>query len=1287
MGMLDGIKRLVLRGGLSPPAHDGSAGVPALPAALIALLRTDLGRLDAAGRGLGAQAFRYVTTGQDGEVLLRIAAADDPAKALLLDSARRTHMRYGKSAERRAFFARRPATGNGARGLLLHRLGEVYAAAFRVDSKHTPRLWPHLPDRLLWLELLVREALGLEQVYYTSPDTMQRELFAEDLEAALVAAGEESAWLVRAALAQEPVHGYSSFNQGFLLRIRDLGAACARHSAATVEALRHPQAAHRAHVANLLGSLGMPVAEALRPELEALWVSSSKTAREAVEKLLTKDKATLAQSLPALQRYAAEGDPGERLNAVLAIGRHHAEDSRALLDARLAVEKSPRVRAEIERILGIATPASEPRDAADAVAATPSYDDAFTPPAAKTYERVIGLAAGFEAQLVARVERFNQRANAEAEEHWDRMDPKWRRGKRGLSPQVSAGQAREVARALAAVDAPAGAKVQLMTLRHQDLLAQELGELVEESALSLPAILRLGFLFGLAGNGKGQPWLALRAHDALLSWIRGFVARQEPALTLLDLAAACDAAGIPSDWIERLYLDCSWGAVPNPLSLPPEAIWPFFATRTEGLAAALGICASPRFELPSYFQSEMRRRAYSILQTFPRPPRTFAGFLWEQALGTSKLERPLAQACLGGYPDRLRPILGALDDGRKDVRASAAEWLGRLGDPEAIGPLKKALVSEKHDEPKAAMMGALETFGVDIDQFLNRKKLLAEAEKGLAKPLPKELEWFPFDALPEVHWEKNRQVVPPAILRWLIVQAFRVKSPEPGALLRRYCALMRPDERQRLGKQVLGAWLEQDTVPRYDHAEAAKLAEQQVAQHKQWAKQYPQYAKDFDEATVRKTSLNHFLHECVGSAIASKGVLAVAGACSGADVVAPVQRYLQEWYGQRAAQCKALLQMLSWVEHPLAIQLVLGVSTRFRTRSIQQEAARLVEAIAERRGWSRDELADRTIPSAGFESDGRQLIDYGTRQFDAKLEEDFSVSLTNLATGKAIKGLPDANQTEDEAAVKALKKQLAAHKKELAQVLKMQAERLYEAMCVEREWGYEDWELYLNQHAIVGRYCQRLVWIAKRGNGSRVTFRPLPDRTLTDPADDPVELAAEDRVRIAHASLLAAEEAAAWTRHFADYAVEPLFPQLVAADWRPTEAVLEATGLKDFEGHLINTFKLRGKAGKLGYIRGAGEDGGWFHTYSKSYPGLQLQAVIEFTGNSLPEESRTAALIQAYFVRQTPDQQEHSTWSHKPIKLRTVPKILLAETRGDLAALAAEGSGFDPEWTKKTSAW
>src|SRR5215471_6326491 len=199
-----------------------------------------------------------------------------------------------------------------------------------------------------------------------------------------------------------------------------------------------------------------------------------------------------------------------------------------------------------------------------------------------------------------------------------------------------------------------------------------------------------------------------------------------------------------------------------------------------------------------------------------------------------------------------------------------------------------------------------------------------------------------------------------------------------------------------------------------------------------------------------------------GSAIGSKGVLALAAACGGAQIAPTVQEYLKEWYGHRAAQGKALIQMLAWVEHPAATQLMLSVGSRFRTKGFQEEATRQAQLLAERKGWTLDELADRTVTTAGLDENGTLELDYGGRKFIARLREDMTIGV-ETADGKPIGALPDARKDDDEAKAKEAKKRLATARKELKGILTLQNDRLYEAMCTGRAWRHEDWSAYLLQ--------------------------------------------------------------------------------------------------------------------------------------------------------------------------------------------------------------------------------
>jgi hypothetical protein len=207
---------------------------------------------------------------------------------------------------------------------------------------------------------------------------------------------------------------------------------------------------------------------------------------------------------------------------------------------------------------------------------------------------------------------------------------------------------------------------------------------------------------------------------------------------------------------------------------------------------------------------------------------------------------------------------------------------------------------------------------------------------------------------------------------------------------------------------------------------------------------------------------------------------------------------------------------------------------------------------------------------------------------------------------------------------------------------------------------------------------QRLIWVEVAGGKPAQVFRALADCTLIDQQDNEVKLADEARIQVAHDSLLSHEQVAAWQQHLAEHGVSPLFQQLGKGVYTLPPDQAKVDRISDFDGYLIEAFALRGRATKLGYLRGPTADDDWFFTYAKRFPTLGLRAVIEFTGNGLPEKNRTVALTGLTFTLSTgsPDSQGS-------LQLSKVPRILLSECYNDLRLIAAEGTGFDPEWAQE----
>jgi HEAT repeat protein len=1018
-------------------------------------------------------------------------------------------------------------------------------------------------------------------------------------------------------------------------------------------AFQQKEAGNRANVLRAFTTLEIPV-DPFVDEIATLAVSSSKEVRETATPLIEEH---FAQFKDRLKHYAEKGNADQRFHAVRLLAHAGDDAEREFLTQRLDSEKSEKVCAAIREAVAEAKTAQDE---------TP--DDDYNFPEIPEVPVVAPLDKSYLLELrelIASVE------NATAQQFAKNQRTQLQQWTRTPVPPEVADRLFEALQTFVVGDKnlfkyfSSSGGVDDALLRQPIPPHFQLIHVIRWCALLTSAV---------GVNGEMNEWqLGFYWSPALRSYRKV----QKKPIDLRELAAVFKTLKIDERAISHTALQREDYISTRFLGADPETIWPFFAERLHLLEEALA-SESPEDQVHVWNQYQ-RQNAFRILKLFPRLPSRMVQPLWKIALSGPKHERVLAQESLAKAPNKEQKIVAALESPQPETRSIAAQWLAALGYKDAVPALKKVLAKEKSEGVKDEFTKSLESLGVPLDELVNVGKLDAEAEKGLKKGIPKDLDWFPFAQLPQVTWAESGQPVPAAIIQWFVLQGYKLKNAEPSPTLRLYCSLFRKEDRERLGKFILEAWIAQDTKPKHNAETASALAQTLTQQAARYAKQYPQYYPDFDEHRYYQTQFNQLIVQPEGSQASTKGILAVSGACGGADVAPIVHRYVKQGYGRRAAQCKALLQVLAWVDHPIATQVVLSIANRFRTKGIQEEALRLCQFLAQRKGWTMDELADRTVPTVGLDETGTMELDFGSRQFTATLTDDMAITLTNQ-TGKVIASLPDANQSDDPELVKQAKAALSSARKELKSVLTMQRDRLYESLCTQRSWRFEDWDFYLRQHPIVGRYCQRLVWVAYDGDRVVESFRPLPDGTLTNHQDDEVKLDPDTTIRLGHDDVLPAEDRTAWIQHFSDYEVEPLFQQFGKQQFIWSETMNEATEITDFLGHIVKAFPLRNRLTRLGYTRGAAQDAGWFYEYRKKFLSLGLEAVIEFTGNGLPEENRIVALKRLFFTRRTDDR-----WVsyQDELEFGELPRVLVSECWNDIRMAAADGPGFAEDWEKQ----
>lgn len=770
-------------------------------------------------------------------------------------------------------------------------------------------------------------------------------------------------------------------------------------------------------------------------------------------------------------------------------------------------------------------------------------------------------------------------------------------------------------------------------------------------------------LVAASGQADNRLWWQLRGH-------------LDDITDLRVLRDAVERSGIadPDAKITELVFHRWWGTE----EFPVDRMWAYFAEHLDLLEKYL----VPRGE---YEYGHAVGTVLEILRHFPAVPVALLPRLSGLAMGSAKTHRLAAQDVLAKHP-QARPLAEqGLSDGKFAVRISAAGWLSNLGDKEAIPALRTALAAERREDVRAAFLTALETLGDDIGEHLSSAKLAEEAGKGLRKKAPVSMAWFPLDALPDLRWADGT-AVPREITRWWVVLAVKLKEPSGEGLLARYVSLLDDASRATLGSYVLRAWVAQDTRGP-SAAESREYAERAAQRNYDWAqnyvKQYPgvEWAQEraavpLDEHYRREYKSHQATY--LGSATKDKGLLALTVGMPGAELAAAAQHYFKA-HPQRRSQAESLVRALAANGDRPAVQLLLAVSRQFKLRTVRETAEALAQQLAEVRGWTPDQLADRTVQTAGFDADGVLRLTFGEREFTGRITDAFTIELRN-DKGKVVKTPPGTPQGADEdtrAAYKEARGQLTASKKELKAVVELQTRRLREAMTTGRTWSVEEWQEFVAEHPVMSRLAARVVWLADPGTPAQRAFRP-DDGALLGVDDEDVTLTEDGRVAVAHAVTLpggndGTDTPEAWREHLADYEVEPLFGQLDAA---LPDTADGAVRVADRQGWLSDSFSIRGRMMSRGWKRGEAQDAGWYYEYVKEHTAAGLVAEIEFTGSFFGEENIPAAIKTLTF-------RKPGTWGERGlVPLADVPKVLLAEAYADYLEVAEAGA-FDPDWEKK----
>lgn len=334
---------------------------------------------------------------------------------------------------------------------------------------------------------------------------------------------------------------------------------------------------------------------------------------------------------------------------------------------------------------------------------------------------------------------------------------------------------------------------------------------------------------------------------------------------------------------------------------------------------------------------------------------------------------------------------------------------------------------------------------------------------------------------------------------------------------------------------------------------------------------------------------------------------------------------VREWPGQSAtARAVTGLDMLVAMGSDVALMHLNGIAAKIKYKPLQRKARDKIKDLAEARGFTTEELADRLVPRLGLDDARALVLDFGPRQFTIAFDETLKPIVKN-AEGVRLKDLPKPNQGDHSALAAEATDRFKKIKKDAKTIASLQLLRLESAMVLRRRWSAADFNTLLLGHPVMRHLVACLVWGVYDTEQNALpptlplgrllqNFRIAEDWTLADADDTLYELPPNVYVGLSHRLEMPPETAAAFGQIFADYEILQPFKQLGRETYALTPEEQQTNVLTRFANRVLNTASVMGLANK-GW-EGVEHGGGWLGEYRKGL-GEEHQITVQLTPGTI----------------------------------------------------------------------
>ncbi|GLI56140.1 hypothetical protein PM10SUCC1_16540 [Propionigenium maris DSM 9537] len=218
-------------------------------------------------------------------------------------------------------------------------------------------------------------------------------------------------------------------------------------------------------------------------------------------------------------------------------------------------------------------------------------------------------------------------------------------------------------------------------------------------------------------------------------------------------------------------------------------------------------------------------------------------------------------------------------------------------------------------------------------------------------------------------------------------------------------------------------------------------------------------------------------------------------------------------------------------------------------KSLRAGAQEALEEVAKKLDISRYEVEDLFIGDMGF-GRGDIMVDYGGEVMKLHLEDDFTIGIER-ESGRIIKALPKKPYMS--VGMMETRDRLKELKKEIKRELKLQRDRLEEALREFRRWRGEPFRELLLKNLVMSRLGRCLLWGIYNGDTLETPFYVEDDFYTIDGKKVVVEDSSS--IALVHPMELSWEEIEAWRSNFSERVREDLLGQLTreAPSWEEVD--------------------------------------------------------------------------------------------------------------------------------------